>query len=152
MSSSTAGGIDADPAEGDWRARAAGESFITETVFSHPSAVGLLVDAAALGYVVHFHVILVPVELSVQRVADRVGRSGHAVPEAKIRARYDRLWGLVVAGIRIADVTEVVDNSSARAPFRLCATYLRDTLGSDAAWPVWVPSQLLERPRSRKQA
>ncbi len=139
-------------AEVDRRARmAAGESFITETVFSHPSKVGLLADAAALGYVVHLHVILVPVELSVQRVADRVGRGGHAVPEAKIRARYDRLWELVATGIRIADVTEVVDNSSASAPFRLCATYLRRTLVGDAAWPVWVPSQLLEKPHPRKQ-
>ena len=62
-------------AEAERRAHlAAGTSFISETVFSHPSKVTLLADASALGYLVHLHVIVVPVELTVQRVLERVRR------------------------------------------------------------------------------
>lgn len=117
---------------------AARTSFITETVFSHPSKIALVADASALGYLVHLHVILVPVELAVRRVTERVRRGGHTVPEEKIRQRYDRLYGHVAQALKIADVTEVLDNSSARKPFRVCATYLRGTLVGIADWPNWA--------------
>ncbi|OLT31214.1 hypothetical protein BJF84_04380 [Rhodococcus sp. CUA-806] len=58
-------------------------SFITETVFSHPSKVKLVSDAVGAGYLVHLHIIIVPVELTVQRVTERVRRGGHAVPEGR---------------------------------------------------------------------
>ena len=122
---------------------AAGESFISETVFSHPSKVALLADASALGYLVHLHVILVPVDLTVQRVAERVRRGGHSVPEDKIRERYDRLWGHLAGAIKIADVTEVLDNSRSRHPFRVCATYAHGVLVGPASWPKWAPDTLI---------
>lgn len=133
----------AQVAEAERRARmAAGDSFISETVFSHASKVELLADASALGYLVHLHVILVPVELAVQRVAERVRRGGHAVPESKIRGRYDRLWGHIAAAIKVADVTEVLDNSSPRTPFRTCATYAHGTAVGVPDWPRWAPVSL----------
>lgn len=119
---------------------AARESFITETVFSHPSKIALVADASALGYLVHLHVVMVPVELSVQRVADRVRDGGHDVPESKIRERHDRLWGFVANAVRIADAAEVFDNSSARHPFRLCATFVHGVPAGPTAWPRWTPS------------
>lgn len=76
----------------------------------------------------HLHVILIPVDLTVQRVADRVGRGGHSVPEHKIRDRYERLWDHINAAIQIADAAHVLDNSSARTPLRLCATYAHGAL------------------------
>ena len=51
---------------------ARGESFITETVFSHHSKVALVTQAVALGYLVNLHVMLVPADLAVARVAERV--------------------------------------------------------------------------------
>lgn len=117
-------------------------SFISETVFSHPSKVQLVSDAAAAGYLVHLHVIMVPVALSVQRVAERVRRGGHAVPEPKIRERYDRLWGHLAAAIQIVDVAEVLDNSSARKPFRPCARFAHGALDGTPSWPVWAPPAL----------
>ena len=42
-------------------------SFVTETVFSHPSKVDLVRAAAAAGYQVTLHVVMVPVDLSVAR-------------------------------------------------------------------------------------
>lgn len=117
-------------------------SFITETVFSHPSKVELVADAVGLGYVVHLHVMLVPVELSVRRVPERVRRGGHDVPEQKIRERYERLWPLIAAARASADRTAFYDNSRAVDPFRLVATYERGRAIGPAAWPVWAPSDL----------
>lgn len=68
------------------------DSFISETVFSHSNKVRLVADCVEAGYLVHLHVIMVPVDLAVQRVRERVRRGGHAVPEQKIRERYERLW------------------------------------------------------------
>lgn len=121
---------------------AAGVSFISETVFSHPSKVQLVADAVESGYLVHLHVVIVPVELSVQRVLERVRRGGHPVPEQKIRDRHARLWEHVAAAIRIADVADVLDNGSARHPFRLCATYRHGALVGTPTWPRWAPDAL----------
>lgn len=120
----------------------AGTSFISETVFSHPSKVDLVADAVDAGYLVHLHVIIVPVELTVQRVLERVRRGGHAVPEQKIRERYGRLWGHIGAAIRMADTADVLDNGSARTPFRPCASYVHGAIVGPTAWPRWAPDAL----------
>lgn len=119
-----------------------GTSFMSETVFSHPSKLQLVSDASAAGYLVHLHVMLVPVDLSVQRVVERVRRGGHEVPEQKIRDRFERLWVLVRQAIDIADVAEVCDNSSASSPFRVCATYAHGYQVGSPDWPAWTPEAL----------
>lgn len=121
-----------------------GTSFITETVFSHPSKVDLVDDAVASGYLVHLHVMLVPVDVTVGRVAERVLDGGHDVPEQKIRERYARLWDLIVRARARADRTEFFDNSTARNAFRPIATYQRGLLLGDADWPAWSPSVLID--------
>lgn len=60
------------------QAMARGESFITETVFSHPSKLGLIEVAQAANYWVSLHVMLVPEELTVVRTRLRSGRAGTA--------------------------------------------------------------------------
>ena len=72
------------------------EPFIAETVFSHSSKVDLIREALAAGYRVHLHVLMLPEDDAVARVEKRVSQGGHAVPEAKIRSRYQRLWVNVV--------------------------------------------------------
>lgn len=126
-----------------------GASFISETVFSHPSKVELVADALEAGYLAHLHVVMVPVELTVQRVADRVRRGGHAVPERKIRERYDRLWDYVGQAVRLVDVAEVRDNSRARTPFRLCARFEHGLRIGDPSWPSWAPQELRDLPEPR---
>ncbi|QHC59388.1 zeta toxin family protein [Rathayibacter sp. VKM Ac-2760] len=123
---------------------AAGESFVSETVFSHPSKIRLLSDASKAGYLVHLHIVMVPVELSVQRVRERVRRGGHSVPEQKIRDRHERLWAHLRAAVEIADVAEVFDNGSARHPFRLCARFEHGALVGPPQWPRWAPEVLLD--------
>ena len=46
------------------------QSFITETVFSHPSKLALVDTALARSYLVHLHVIMLPVDVAVARVAE----------------------------------------------------------------------------------
>lgn len=119
-----------------------GVSFVSETVFSHPSKVALVERAVAAGYVVHLHVIVVPVELSVARVGTRVVGGGHDVPEHKIRERYERLWPIVSTAIALADEALVYDNSRARHPHRLIARYEHGTGRVVGDWPTWVPDEM----------
>ena len=118
-------------------------SFLTETVFSHPSKLELLRTARRLGYLVNLHVMLVPEDLTVARVEHRVARGGHAVPEEKIRERYSRLWPLVAQARDLADLTSVYDNSRAAEPFRLVATYERGVQVGDTHYPVWTPPAVI---------
>lgn len=121
------------------RARA---SFITETVFSHPSKLDLVDRALAASYRVELHVMLVPEALAVARVAHRVARGGHTVPEAKVRERYHRLWPLIVDARARAHRTSFYDNSRS-APFRLVAVYERGRRSREPAWPAWTPPPLV---------
>ena len=122
---------------------AGGRSFITETVFSHPSKIELVEQASRARYLVHLRVILLPVDVAVRRVLERVQDGGHAVPEQKIRERYERLWSLVARAREIADSTEFLDNSTAAAPFRRVALYERGLLVNEPSWPEWTPSALI---------
>jgi predicted ABC-type ATPase len=117
-------------------------SFITETVFSHPSKVELVRRAQEAGYLVYLHVVVVPEELTVLRVAHRVRLGGHAVPEIKIRERYRRLWPLVAQARALADLSYVYDNSTASRPYRLMASYECGQVLGAPAWAVWTPSEL----------
>jgi predicted ABC-type ATPase len=117
-------------------------SFVTETVFSHASKLELMQQAADDGYLVALHVVVIPEELAVARVVNRVEHGGHDVPEDKVRARYGRLWGHVRQAIDIADETSVYDNSSARSPLRPIARYRFGELIGTATWPTWAPADL----------
>lgn len=135
---------EASRAAAEERDRLLGErvSFITETVFSHPSKVGLIKQAVDLGYLVHLHVVLVPEDLTVVRVSERVRRGGHTVPEEKIRARYQRLWPLIVHAARLADRTDIYDNTSAATPFREVASLRQGRSEGVCQWPSWTPEPL----------
>lgn len=117
-------------------------SFVTETVFSHESKVDLVRRASQLGYLVVLHVILLPEELSVARVAVRSELGGHDVPEDKIRSRHRRLWQFIVEATRIADQTHIYDNSKAATPFEPVAQFHEGLLLRDPAWPRWAPPEL----------
>lgn len=117
-------------------------SFVTETVFSHSSKVTLVETAQQAGYLVTLHVVMVPEELAVARVAVRVRLGGHDVPEEKIRSRYERLWDHVIRAIELADETRVYDNARADDPFRSVAQFRSGTLVGTADWPPWTPAAL----------
>lgn len=125
-------------------------SFIAETVFSHPSKVALIERAARAGYLVELHVMLVPEDLAVARVRDRVIRGGHSVPEAKIRERYRRLWALIAAAVPLTNRSYFYDNTLSSQPFKTVAAYQRGR-PAKVDWPRWTPAALIEALRSQPQ-
>lgn len=122
----------------------AAQPFVAETVFSHPSKLDLIRDAHRAGYTVVLHVLLVPEQLAVNRVAYRVRAGGHSVPEAKVRERYARLWPLVVEAIESVDAATVYDNSQRTGP-RIVAQYSGGVIVGAATWPEWTPEPLVNR-------
>lgn len=122
-------------------------SFVTETVFSHDSKLELVRAATTAGYLVWLHVVSVPEELAVARVRNRVAHGGHAVPEAKIRGRYHRLWPLVAEAIGVVDGATVYDNSRARPAFRVVARFEAGAPVGARDWPAWTPRVLRDAGR-----
>lgn len=118
-----------------------GRSFIAETVLSHPSKVELVRSALARDYEVNLHVLMVPEDLSVHRVAHRVMAGGHAVPEDKIRARHRRLWWLVTLAVEAATTSTFYDNSRVRGPVDV-AEFVNGLPIGAAGWPAWAPSEI----------
>lgn len=119
-----------------------GRSFIAETVFSHPSKLDLIRSAQEAGYLVVLHVMIIPEELAVRRVAYRVQAGGHDVPEQKIRERYQRLWRLVARAISAADRAVVYDNSQIGGPAKVGEFFGGQQIGA-ADWPEWAPEPLV---------
>ncbi len=120
------------------------EPVIAETVFSHPSKLDLVEAAMDAGYTVAVHVVLVPEELSVQRVAHRVANGGHLVPEDKVRQRYHRLWPLVVEAIERVDAAGVWDNSRHAGPVQV-SRFVHGIPVGRCSWPGWAPEVLSRR-------
>ncbi|WP_166904808.1 zeta toxin family protein [Mycobacterium sp. DL440] len=121
-----------------------GESFIAETVFSHPSKLELIDDAQAAGYTVILHCVLIPEELAVQRVRHRVQAGGHHVPETKIRERYQRLWDLVAIAAPRVDSALFYDNSTVKGP-QIVAQMAGGFVIGSSIWPRWTPATLSSR-------
>ncbi len=119
-----------------------GRSFIAETVFSHPSKLDLIRSAQEAGYQVVLHVMVVPEELAVTRVAYRVRGGGHDVPEGKIRERYRRLWPLAAVAISMADRAVVYDNSTLAGPAKVAEFFGGLPIGA-VTWPEWAPEPMV---------
>ncbi|MFW2357802.1 AAA family ATPase [Hydrogenophaga sp.] len=102
---------------------AAGRSFVSETVFSHPSKLQLMKDARAAGFRTVLLVVCVDdAQQLVRRVAQRVREGGHAVPPDRILARYPRTLVHLKDAVRLADLALLYDTSGAAIqPPRLVA-------------------------------
>ena len=121
-----------------------GRPFIAETVFSHPSKLELIVSARDRGYWVALHVIMVPVEVSVERVCHRHEAGGHDVPEDKIRSRWPRVWGNVSEAGGLVHTATCYD-STQWGRFAEIAVWADGTLASGPRWQTWAPAVLSDR-------
>jgi predicted ABC-type ATPase len=90
-----------------------GQSFVSETVFSHESKLGLIEDAQQLGFFVMLIVVCLddPQRL-LARVAGRVTEGGHAVPPERILARYPRTLANLAVAVRLADTAILYDSEA----------------------------------------
>lgn len=91
---------------------AQGRTFVSETVFSHPSKLSLMQEARAAGFTVVLLVVCVndPRQL-LGRVAQRVAEGGHDVPSGRILARYPRTLQHLQDAIPLADLALLYDTS-----------------------------------------
>jgi predicted ABC-type ATPase len=100
--------------QGEFIAR--GESFSLETTLSGLTYLGLVARARAAGYRVRLLFFSVPsVEVSIARVAKRVARGGHDVPEADIRRRFIRAHANFFRYADIVDEWLIWENGATRA-------------------------------------
>jgi predicted ABC-type ATPase len=89
-----------------------GISFTFETVMSSPDKVALLELAHKKGYRTYlYYVATRDPAINKSRVANRVLRGGHSVPDEKIESRYYRSLSLLVDAIRHTDRAYIFDNS-----------------------------------------
>ncbi len=90
----------------------AGQSFVTETVFSHESKNQLIDDAQHVGFeVILNHVNVSSPILAYKRIRDRTGAGGHHVAKEKVFSRYQRTLVNIQRASLVADKTYVWDNS-----------------------------------------
>lgn len=102
------------------------ESFVFETVFSDPvgDKVDTLARYAELGYtVVLFFIRIDEVSQSIGRVAMRVARGGHDIPDEKLRSRFERTKENLERAIDRLPHVVVYDNSDLRRPYQLVEVY-----------------------------
>lgn len=118
------------------------KSFVTETVFSHPSKLKLIDTAKNAGFrVVIYHVSVSSANLSVDRVFRRVKKGGHDVPEQKIRERYDRNQVLIKKAVVKVDAGVVFDNSIPYSPPKLVMSFKEGRVNKVIEnIPEWVKS------------
>lgn len=92
---------------------AAGQSFVSETVFSHESKLALIQDAQARGFFVMLIVVCLddPQRL-LARVAGRVAEGGHPVPPERILARYPRTLAHLAVAVRRANLAILYDSET----------------------------------------
>ncbi|MEI8029927.1 MAG: zeta toxin family protein [Comamonadaceae bacterium] len=89
----------------------AGQSFVSETVFSHTSKLALIEEAQAQGFFVMLLVVaLDQPERLLERVARRDAEGGHPVPADRILARYPRTLVNVTQAVRLADAAVLYDS------------------------------------------
>ncbi len=90
----------------------AGQSFVSETVFSHASKLALIQEAQAKGFFVMLLVVaLDQPERLLARVVQRVLEGGHAVPPERILARYPRTLDNLTQAARLADAAILYDSA-----------------------------------------
>ncbi len=127
--------------------------FSFETVFSDEvgDKVAFLRESRERGYIVAMIAVgLDSPAISAERVARRVAKGGHDVGIDKIYSRYSRVLSNIAAGVKIASIAVVVDNSKVSTKknghsFRALAVYENGTLLDQIASPPnwWNTCQLL---------
>lgn len=123
----------------------AGESFVSETVFSHESKLALIEEAVAQGYVVALYVVALddPQRL-LARVQGRVREGGHDVPPERILARYPRTLANLSKAAFLATVAYLYEAREIEdgGPFMLAMCHERKVTAFVEPLPQWAQQVL----------
>lgn len=118
-----------------------GQSFVSETVFSHESKLTLIQDAQDKSFFVMLYVVaLDDPERLLERVAQRVAEGGHSVPNDRILARYPRTLANLAIAVRKADVAMLYDSGgTGQGSHQLVAYCKGDAVNVlSAQLPAWA--------------
>jgi len=89
------------------------ESFAVETTLAGNTYLRMMVEVKQKGWLITLiYVGIEDVQISINRVAQRVSQGGHNVPEEDIRRRYKRSLTNLLIGLQLADHTLIFDNST----------------------------------------
>ena len=128
------------------------QSFLYETVMSHPSKIAELQAAAGAGYAIT--VVFVATDdpnINIERVALRVADDGHDVPRERIRTRHRRSLAIAPSAISFAAHAYIYDNTDwgtegvRQLQAVLIGSRLQPTLGQPARWV----GELIQRANAR---
>lgn len=115
-------------------------TYTVETVMSHPSKLEFMRKAREKGFRIYlYYVSTSSPEINVGRVATRVQRGGHDVPEDKIRSRYYRSLEQLHKAILLSDRAYIFDNSG--SAYKWLAEYDGETKQifiKDDVVPQWI--------------
>lgn len=129
-------------------------SFVSETVFSHPSKLTLIQQAQALGFSVLLYVVcLDEPRILLRRVRQRIKEGGHSVPNNKILERYPRTIANLTRAVHIADMSILFDASdtSTGGPHLLATCAGGQTEYHTPILPQWA-AKVLAGPHPRANA
>jgi predicted ABC-type ATPase len=88
-------------------------SFVYETTLSSRQSLSVMERCRSLGYEVALvYVALDGPDLNVRRVAERVSRGGHHIPETVIRRRYEKAFFRLPTAVALSHTSLFLDNSS----------------------------------------
>lgn len=126
-----------------------GQSFVSETVFSHESKLALIEEARHSGFVVVLLVVCLddPQRL-LARVRQRVQEGGHDVPAERILARYPRTIKNLAQAVRRADLAMLYDSGGTAAldgvnrPVRVAVCRGQETRTLVTYLPEWATKVL----------
>ena len=94
-------------------------NFAFETTLGGRTIPALLARAADAGFeLLVWFVGLASPELHIERVRERIARGGHAIPESKIRERWDSSRRNLIALMPLVTELRVFDNSTTGDPLR----------------------------------
>ncbi|MES3003484.1 MAG: AAA family ATPase [Pseudomonadota bacterium] len=122
-----------------------GQSFVTETTFSHPSRLALIAQARSMGFdVVLYALGLDEPRVLLNRVNQRVREGGHPVPSHKVLERYARCMENFRQAVYFADVAFLIDASDARegGPQLIASVSARQMYMHAPTRPRWVDRAL----------
>ncbi len=120
---------------------ASGRSFVSETVFSHPSKLELLQAAKQNGFEIVLYIVCLdePRHL-LARVRERVQEGGHSVPVNKILERYPRTVQNLAQAVKRVDLAMLFDatDTDVGGP-HLVASVVAGEVQTHGAWlPAWA--------------
>lgn len=123
---------------------AEGGHFVFETTLGGNTITKLLMEAAAGGARLQvWYAGLESVELHLQRVAARVRKGGHDIPESDIRRRWTRSQANLIRLLPWVTTLRVYDNSAERDPALGLAPDPRLLLAIDEKRLTWPPVEAL---------